>query len=302
MGQRIIDMLYIQFTARPETSPAPRWPIVLLTGLLLAVVSAAPASADDLFDDSFLRGPFSASGHEPIRWDGFYVGGHVAHSSLNTDFGDGTGSLIAYILRNTTIESEGQVSNWTTLPSVTTTGSSYGGFAGYNFQWDELVVGGEIGYSHSSTMQSSASDSIGRMFTTSDGYQNTVNVSAQTSLRLIDYVTARARAGYAIGQFLPYAVVGIAAGRFAYTRSATVTASGTDISGGGGAPYSFGPQTLSETKNNAYAVGAVAGLGTEVALLPDVFLRGEWEFIYFSNISGMKPSMNTGRVGLGVRF
>ena len=273
-----------------------------MASLLLISMSATVASADDVFDDSLLRGPFSSSGQAPVRWDGFYAGGQVGHSNLTTDFGNGTSSLVAYILRNSLVEAEGQVSSWTTLPSVVATGSSYGGFAGYNYQMDELVIGAEVAYNHPSSLQSSASDSIARSVVTSDGYQNDVLVTAQAALRLIDYATARARAGYAIGQFLPYAFVGAAVGRFQYTTSATVTASGADISGGGGAPYTFGPQTNTTTKNNAYAIGLEFGLGTEVAILPNVFLRGEWEYIYFSNIDKIKPTLNTARVGLGLRF
>jgi opacity protein-like surface antigen len=295
-------MLHIQLTARRGASPAQRWPIGILIGLLLALATAAPASADDLFDDSLLRGPFSASGHEPIRWDGFYVGGQVAYSNLSSDFGQGSASLVAYILRNTTVENEDKVSTWTTLPKVVSSASSYGGFAGYNFQMDELVIGADVAYNHSNSQVATATDSIGRSVRTSDGYQNDVNVSAQATLRLIDYATVRARAGYAIGQFLPYAFVGAAVGRFEYSTSATVTASGTDVSGGGGLPYSFGPQTDTTTKSNAYAVGLDFGLGTEVAILPNVFLRGEWEYIYFSNIDKIKPTLNTARLGLGVRF
>ena len=44
-----------------------------------------------------------------------------------------------------------------------------------------------------------------------------------SSIKLIDYGTFRGRAGYAFGQFLPYAVLGGAVGRFNYTNTSTVT-------------------------------------------------------------------------------
>ncbi len=36
--------------------------------------------------------------------------------------------------------------------------------------------------------------------------------------------------------------------------------------------------------------------------MPNVFLRGEWEYIYWGPVNGIKTSMNTGRVGIAVRF
>ncbi len=40
----------------------------------------------------------------------------------------------------------------------------------------------------------------------------------------------------------------------------------------------------------------------DVALLPNVFVRGEWEYIAFAPVGGIRSNINTGRVGLGVKF
>ena len=40
----------------------------------------------------------------------------------------------------------------------------------------------------------------------------------------------------------------------------------------------------------------------DVALLPNVFLRGEWEYVGFAQVNGIRSSINTGRVGIGMRF
>ena len=40
-------------------------------------------------------------------------------------------SLVAFILRNTTIEAEHHVSDWTTLGKADTSATSWGGFVGY---------------------------------------------------------------------------------------------------------------------------------------------------------------------------
>jgi outer membrane immunogenic protein len=123
---------------------------------------------------------------------------------------------------------------------------------------------------------------------------------AQSSLKLVDYATLRGRAGYAFGQFLPYAVLGAAVGRFNYTSSATVTASVANATTGA----TFGPNTETQSNNKANAIvgGFAAGLGVDVAVLPNVFLRAEWELVAFAPVSGMRSNINTGRVGIGVKF
>jgi opacity protein-like surface antigen len=90
-----------------------------------------------------------------------------------------------------------------------------------------------------------------------------------------------ARAGYAIGQFLPYAVLGVAIGRFNY---------GSVIGG------------LFVGKDNAFDAGFVTGLGVDWAVTPGIFLRAEWEYIAFAAVNGTRAQTNTGLIGGGVRF
>jgi len=265
-------------------------------GALLAF-SVGHAAAADWLDDSWLRG--SLTSNSPARWDGIYFGAQIGVANMNTDFGNGTSGLIAFLLRNSTIETEASPSSWTTLPNNTTNGRSYGGFVGYNMQWDQLVLGLDAAYNRVSSFNASASDSIDRIVTTSDNVQHDVFIASQASLTLVDYATVRARAGYAIGQFLPYAVLGAAVGRFNYANSATVRDIQTPPAG---AIVTFGPQTLTSAKDGAIVGGFVTGLGLDVAVLPNVFLRGEWEFVAFAPVGGIRSSLNSGRVGVGVRF
>jgi outer membrane immunogenic protein len=265
--------------------------VCVLAGLLLAA-SAARASADD-----FLRGSFST----PVHWDGVLFGAQLGLSNMQTDFGNSSAALIAYSLRDTTVENEFAPSSWTTLPSNTTNGKQFGAFLGYNSQWDQIVLGLDMAYNRASSTQSSASDSISRIVTTSDTYVNTVSIVANSSLQLIDYATVRARAGYARGQFLPYFVFGAAVGRLNYSTTATTTVSGSSTTA---LPATYGPNTdtQSNSKNNAIVGGFVIGLGMDVAILPNLFLRGEWEYVGFAPVSGIRANLNSGRIGIGVHF
>ena len=188
------------------------------------------------------------------RWDGWQAGVQVGYGNLNTDFGDSTSPLVAFILRNSTLENEAQPSSWTALPRNSTNGPVFGGFVGYNVQWSELVLGADLAYMHPSVLQSSVSDSISRTVTTSDTVTHNVNITAQSAFKLVDYATLRARAGYAFDQFLPYAAVGIAVGRFNYGTTVTVTDDFSILP----APTVRFQQSASSGQNNVFVAGVAA--------------------------------------------
>jgi len=268
-------------------------------GLLLAAAPFERSMAADWVDDT-LRGSFSSKA--PLRWEGFNLGVQMGVSNMNTDFGNSTSALVAYSLRNTTVENEFSPSSWTALPANTTNGRQYGAFLGYNMQWDQLIVGFDLAYNRASgSFTASASDTIARQVTTSSNVNEAVRITAQSSLKLIDYATMRARAGYAIGQFLPYAFVGGAVGRLNYANTATVHDVGTPLPGSTVMPFDT-LDTQSSSRDGAITGGFTTGLGLDVALTPNIFLRGEWEFVAFAPVGGIRASINTGRVAIGARF
>lgn len=154
--------------------------------------------------------------------------------------------------------------------SVDSNDSSFGGFVGYNSAiWDpQLVLGLELGYDRPSSLETTTTDPNGGL--------------ATASYKLEDYLALRGRAGYAFGSFLPYAVLGAAVGRVNYSI--------TDTTG------------LVSGQDNIFPVGLVLGLGMDVSVLPNVFLRGEWEQVIFSPEGGIRSNINTARVGIGFRF
>jgi len=250
-------------------------------GALVIATPPTPAQADWLGTE-FLRGALEGY----TSWDGFNAGAHFGSSSMTANFGNAASDEVAYILRNTTLETEIAPSNWTTLGSSTTNSVLYGGFIGYNWQWNQAVIGLDLGYSRFSSLATDASDSIERIVTTSDNVSHDVTITAQSSAKLVDYAALRGRFGYAFG-------------RFNYANSATVTDVWTPS---GGSATTFGPITQSDAQDNAFAAGFVLGVGMDVALTPNLFLRGEWEYVGFGTIGGIRTDVNVARAGLGVRF
>ena len=82
-----------------------------------------------------------------------------------------------------------------------------------------------------------------------------------------------------------------------------MTATGTDVTHKPPFPnVGLGPVTATEYKKDAFMYGLSAGVGLDFAITENIFLRGEYEYALFFPTSGIKFNMNTGRVGVGVKF
>lgn len=270
----------------------------LVAGLLLAALTGGVADAAD-YDPPVLRGSQVLQVGSPAvpQWSGFYIGGQGAFGTTSTDFANATAPLVAFLLRNTTIENENHVSEWTTLGKASSSAIGYGGFMGYNWQWADAVLGVDATWVHGS-LRTSSTETIRRLFSTTDGYNNDVRVDASASMTVKDYGSIRGRAGYAFGNILPYATIGVALGRGDLVRSATVTASGTSTTGG----PAYGPTTLtrSETEASKIMYGWALGAGFDLQVIDNFFVRGEWEYLRYT--VPIDTYISVARAGAGIRF
>ena len=199
--------------------------------------------------------------------------------------------------------------------------STYGGFIGYNSQWDgNLIIGVEANYNRvlSGGLGGSAADSMTRVFNddaqapATHHYFYTATVSSSASARITDFATMRARAGFVMDRFLPYAFTGAAVGRVDVVRSATVSYNRHDIPDVVD-PADAADHAGSRTSTSARKPGARTGKACSLTdtpqasastllLLPNVFLRAEWEYVQFFPVQDFKIHLNTGRVGVGIKF
>jgi outer membrane immunogenic protein len=271
-------------------------PVAAAVCSILAVASGDCAIAADWPDS--LRGSLTPS---YARWDGWQFGFQAGLANMRTDFSNSTSSLVAFILRNTIQEAEFSPSSWTALSPDTTNGGLFGAFLAYNMQWDRLVLGVDAGYNYASKLETNAGDFISRQFVTSDQFNNQVTINALATMKLVDYATLRARAGYAFGQFLPYAAIGVALGRFDYSTIVTVHSAGQPIPPAPGSAFD-NTNTQSIGKTNAYIGGFAVALGTDWAITPGMFLRAEWQYVGFAPVNGSRNNINTGQLGVGARF
>jgi outer membrane immunogenic protein len=268
-----------------------------LTGLL------SPAFAADYpsFDPPTLRGSdtFVPAYPSYFRWDGLYAGGQLSYSSSTSDFSGATQPLVAFSLRNSTELALMQADQWQVLGTRSTGAAGFGGFVGYNFQIDNAIIGLELNYTHTSLNAGAPSSPMARSIT-SNGVITVHEVDASGSQNISDFVTTRARFGWAIGNFMPYATLGLAFGRADMALSTLFTE--TLINAFTGQTLASASILQSQAKNGNYLYGYAAGGGLEVALTQNIFARGEYEFIDFQRPWQIATTMHNFRTGLGVRF
>lgn len=282
----------------------------LMRWLICAVIvlAFAPgAYADDL---DILRGTQTVGPATFPKWSGFYFGGQIGYSDVSADFSNSTQTPIAYVLRNSTLEQTSQPSQLPTLGTADHGGTAYGGFVGYNTQWQDLILGIETNYNHTSLTLNAPSSPIARSsFSDGSGNTYTIGIAAAGTLTDLDYGSLRARAGWVLGNFLPYGFAGLALGRGDYAVSTLIF--GQQNSAFTPMPcdpvanpttcvdYSFSNSTA---KNGLLLYGLALGGGIDVALTRNIFLRGEYEYIRFAPVANISAAIYTARAGVGVKF
>jgi outer membrane immunogenic protein len=276
---------------------------VAMRRFLLAAVmigAASCAQAADMPDLSMLRGSYvDGLTTSRVNWQGFYVGGQAGYGSSDEKFAGSNANMLAVLLDHNVIQ-QMQVSQWNLgLAGQSARSSAFGAFAGYNWQWDDVVVGLEASYVHGSFGGAShATKELVSGSALSDTFFHDVAVDSSASISISDMATFRARAAYAWGCILPYMFGGFALGKADIARSVTIRdAVSTSING---------PFTPLATLNNTDAVhnhliyGYTAGLGIDVNLVAGLFMRAEWEYVRFT--SQVDTNINTVRAGLGYKF
>ena len=297
----------------------------IATLAVLASVLISPALAADL-DYGVLRGADDdyLAPAPLIDWSGFYVGGHGGYSSAALGFNNAFQPIVANALRNTVAEAEMGASQYLSTRATHSGGASYGGFAGINYQFEDVVVGLEADYSYFGRSGSSF-DRIARFRVTSDGFLTTVALNGQASTEIQDYGTVRGRLGYAFENFLPYVTGGLAVGRATVSDTVAVQNYGYDnnafTANQTGATTTFirnygysafsqtnppgsipAPGTIYGATKKVTVVGLAVGGGIEYAITSNFLLRGEYQYVLFNDFQGHKAELNTVRGGAAIKF
>src|SRR5712675_55505 len=255
-----------------------------------------------------LRGstPYVPAPTRHVNWGGFYGGGQVGYGASQMDFSKAGRSINAFDPNVSFTAPFGSMSSWVDLGTDTGKAPTYGAFVGYNWQFDDLILGFEANYNHTNLFgTASATRCYDAVLTTcfaaiplGDGNTYNATVTATASMRITDYGTARLRAGWVVDNVLPYAMIGLAVGRAEISRYATAT--GTPLNPPGtGTPFT---RTEGTFNSSMLTWGYSAGLGADWLIYRDVFVRAEYEFVKFFLVSDFRSQIHNGRLGLGVKF
>jgi len=266
-----------------------------VAAILVAMVQSASAA-----DLPILRGSYTEPSFRSSRnWEGFYVGGQAGYGVTDSDFTNSTKDLTAKMLANTTIENQFSISSWPLMSSASNHNKAFGGFVGYNMQWENAVVGVEANYMHGS-FGASSSGAMSRSLVASDGYTYGVTSASTGSMMLNDFGSVRVRGGYVWGDALPYAFVGVGLGRGTFNQTSHVYGVAVNSSAQPGftnIPFDY---FATDNKNNRLLFGYSVGVGLDYMLLGGLFVRAEWEYTQFQ--APVDTIVNTVRGGVGYKF
>ena len=252
--------------------------------LLVAVMcgAASVAQAADMPDLPFLRGSFTDGlSSARVNWQGFYVGGQASYGSTTSKLSPTANSDLLATFR----EPPGIDYARPLLPTPHTDTAGYGGYFGYNSQWEDVVLGVEANYIHDGIR--SVSNVMGIVYN-GDGSINSLTHS-NAVLKLSDFGSLRIRGGYVMGCFLPYAFAGTGFGSQTIDRTVSVC------------PDPLTPPLPTTAASKTKLVyGYSAGVGVDVMLVGGLFMRAEYE--YRRVTSDIETNINTVRAGLGYKF
>lgn len=298
---------------------------LLVAGFI--AVAAHGAHAADPADVPILRGSYyEAPKAYRANWQGIYVGGHYGYSSHDFDFSSTTTGLQQFLMRESVLAAS--VGEWQLLGSANQRSSGFGGFVGYNAQFEDAIIGVEANYTHFGGARGSSSASLSRTIANPEGsnpppghsYEYDVTLSGNASARVNDLLTLRARGGYSMGSFMPYGFAGLAMALVDIDRAVTARVRTFDLYNEtvvigftpGGDPITAvvprtdligdSTQTKSESQKNLLTFGFTAGLGFEYMLMSNVFVRAEYEYTQLPTAKDTVIQLNTARVGLGAKF
>jgi len=251
------------------------------------------ASAADMPD--FLRGssPAIAMPAGP-SWDGFYIGGHVGWSVPGIDFTNNTNDM-----RTQASLAGISGASVTPLGSNDSTATHFGGFVGYQQQWDGAVVGIEGTYNWIDKAVTATTSITGNFLPAVPTLA--YSFAGSETARIIDYGTIRIKGGWAASSFfMPYATFGLAMGRIDIIRNVVVTPTATAATPLGTVVPP--PISTSLNVNNQFGYGYAAGVGADFCLMANVFARLEYEYVQFPDFQGLNVHMHNVRVGAAYKF
>lgn len=264
-----------------------------LAALAATLVLTGAATAADMA----LRG--SLPGYEDrSNWTGVYVGVAYGYSAATVN---PTNVENAFVSAYTGLyPGNAFLYNQTPVGGMDSRGA-FAIFGGYQAQYEDAVLGFEMDYtalgSNRVVDRFAADGSVITLVPSVLGPAGTYDFTDQTlrtQLRVRDYMTFRMRAGWDLGNFMPFMTAGLAVGRG--TEMGTLTANVCPAGCTTAMPVSMTYQKNITTGGIAY------GAGLDVRIGHHVLLRGEYQGVTFARFGSGNSTVHTVRAGVGLKY
>lgn len=307
-NRRVRLLNYKQFRSRTAIVAAPhrpgngtmRFAATLFTAAVL--LPTALHAADYHFPGSYDPPPVEQP--SDFNWGGLYGGIFASYTDAKMDTKNVATGLAADAYRACSCQN--LAVDIAYLPNNFEQQSpGYGGFVGANWVWDDVILGLEAEYSGFKPVLSdggSYGKSRRQDLTTSS---QAIDYTASVRTKISQYGLLKLRAGYAMGRFLPYGIIGAAIGKL--ELNAVYNSIYNEYPIVGGVPDLANPFIANKPENSSlrkrgYAAGGAVGVGFDYALLDNVFVRAEYNYIGFGDFNGMKARMQTVKAGVAVKY
>lgn len=247
-------------------------------------------------------------------WSGGYGALMGGYSSSSITAGDLAANLVDQSIPSWKYREQARDLAKNSVSDMTGNAAVYSLHAGFNIMAQRLVYGAELEYgrfaptitSSDSFQQSrvieevASTDTLGRSIVEAKG----VRLAYQNKTEIQDFALINARAGYAYGRFMPYALVGLGVTRVKINASMQANETSTIFVD---RVYSASMSSISNAPlavltKDAYAATVSLGLGFEYALLDHLVLRAQYNYMTTGNVKGEGAMSNIARGGLALKF
>jgi outer membrane immunogenic protein len=268
---------------------------LVATAVIVTAASTAVRAADVISapEDMSIRGSITEPLSAPTNFTGYYIGAFGGYGTSDMNLRDVGQKATRTLYQKYAITGSGLPSDLFSFGEDEDQSTVWGAYAGVNYQYEDVTWGFEVDYTHADLSAKKAGTQFGAFNFTSNGSSVSAAITdSVATARIRDYITLRGRAGYVTGIFMPYLTAGLAIAKTDVTSTATAVTTSTTL------PI----LTTSYVKKEKYNLGVAAGLGVDVAVTPNVVLRGEYQLVYLPEINGAEASIHTVRAGGALKF
>ena len=251
---------------------------------------------------SSMPGLPAASGPQDFNWGGLYggiYGSYTAGEFSATTAGSNFSNNATYSAPPVSLPLP------VSLAPITFAGPSdsrggFGGFIGYNWLWDDVVVGLEGDFTMAG-LKGTATTAFDQLSPTGNiAYR--VAGTATNQFKMDNYAVLKLRAGAPMGRLMPYATAGLAIGDATANASFGGTMTTYSVASNLYTPIAVNSLTPQYVSKSSTLLGAALGVGLDYAILDNVILRAEYQFIAFNKLLGQQATLNVVKAGIGLKY